>query len=280
MKKNLINLGILFFIYLIFKNYSLVLSSAIDAVDIWLKKVFPYLFIMIFLNDLLINLGFINNFKKPSHYIFIMSLLSGSPTSAYIINNLYQKNIITKNEANIHLIYSYFANPLFLYAFFNLLFNNINITIKLIIILYSSNFLIYLLLKNYLKEKKLPLVKANFNLNNSLNKSMNILIMVLGTIVLFYIISNILIIFFNIKGISSLLLRGFLEVTQGLNTLSTFKLSLKVKEIIAIIFTSFGGLSIHLQINCILEENKLSYKAFLLGRIGQVLLASIMTTIA
>ena len=47
MKKNLIYLTILILIFLIFKNYPLVLSSSITAVELWLNKVFPYLFIMI-----------------------------------------------------------------------------------------------------------------------------------------------------------------------------------------------------------------------------------------
>ena len=89
MKRNLIYLTILILIFLIFKNYSIVLSSSINAVELWLYKVFPYLFIMIIINDTLINLDFERVFTSTSIYVLVMSLLSGSPTSAVIISNLY-----------------------------------------------------------------------------------------------------------------------------------------------------------------------------------------------
>ena len=92
MKKNIIYLTILGLLILIFKNYNIVLESSITAVNLWLYKVFPFLFIMIIINDLLINLDFQSLFKNTSIYIFIMSLLSGSPTSAVIICNLYKNN--------------------------------------------------------------------------------------------------------------------------------------------------------------------------------------------
>ena len=58
MKRKLIIFIIMTLIILIFKNYQLVLSSTIDGVNIWFYKVFPYLFIMIIIQDLLINLDF------------------------------------------------------------------------------------------------------------------------------------------------------------------------------------------------------------------------------
>ena len=92
MKKKLIYLTILVLIFLVFKNYSIVLSSSIKAINLWLYKVFPYLFIMIILNDTLINLNFESLFKNKSVYCLIASLFSGSPTSAIIIGNLYKQN--------------------------------------------------------------------------------------------------------------------------------------------------------------------------------------------
>ena len=143
MKRNLIYLTILILIFLIFKNYSIVLSSSINAVELWLYKVFPYLFIMIIINDTLINLDFERVFKNTSIYVLVMSLLSGSPTSAVIISNLYKQGKISENNANITLMFTYFANPLFLYTMLNSIFNSFNVTIKLMIIHYLINIIIY-----------------------------------------------------------------------------------------------------------------------------------------
>ena len=60
-------------------------------------------------------------------------------------------------------------------------------------------------------------------------------------------------------------------MTQGLNTLINY--NSYFKELLAILFISFGGLSIHTQVKCILDEENISYKYFLKGRIMQTLIA-------
>ena len=100
MKRKLIIFTIMTLIILVFKNYQLVLSSTIDGVNIWLYKVFPYLFIMIIIQDLLINLNFANFFKRTSTYIFFMSIISGSPSNAYIISKLVKEGKTTVDEFN------------------------------------------------------------------------------------------------------------------------------------------------------------------------------------
>lgn len=267
MKKNLLYLTILILIFLIFKNYSLVLSSSIFAVDLWLNRVFPYLFIMIILNDTLINLGFESHFKNPSIYALVMSLLSGSPTSAVIISNLYKQQKMTKKTANYTLLFTYFANPLFLYSMLNTIFSSHFITIKLMLIHYLSNIIIYIIFHKKLEKSQNNSLKTIINISSSIKKAMNTTIMVLGTITFYLVISNIL----NLP----LLIRGLVEITQGLNLLITT--SLPFKEIITMLFISFGGISIHTQIKCILDETDLEYTYFLKGRIYQTLIACIIT---
>lgn len=267
MKKNLLYLTILILIFLIFKNYSTVLSSSIAAVDLWLHKVFPYLFIMIILNDTLINLDFEHLFKNPSLYALIMSLLSGSPTSAIIINNLYKQEKITRNTANISLLFTFFANPLFLYSMLNSIFNSIFVTIKLMLIHYISNIIIYILVRKKIEMLPSKENKLQIDLASSIKKAMNTTTMVLGTITFYLVISNILDL--------NLITRGLIEMTQGLNML--IDSPIKFKELIAIIFISFGGISIHTQIKCILDETQLEYRYFLKGRIWQTIIASLLT---
>ena len=267
MRKNFVYLTILILIFLIFKNYSIVLTSSINAVELWLYKVFPYLFIMIVINDTLINLGFEKVFKNNSIYAFVMSLLSGSPTSAVIIGSLFKQGKMSKENANITLMFTYFANPLFLYTMLNAIFGNTNITIKLMLIHYLSNIIIYIIFHKKLEKSQNNSLKTIINISSSIKKAMNTTIMVLGTITFYLVISNIL----NLP----LLIRGLVEITQGLNLLITT--SLPFKEIITMLFISFGGISIHTQIKCILDETDLEYTYFLKGRIYQTLIACIIT---
>ena len=228
MKKNLLFTSFFtIFTILLFININLVKQSAINSIFMWRDYVFPSLFIMFIIQDLLINydastfLHFIfhNLFYKlfglseNGTLAFILSLLSGSPTNAYTINELYSKNLICKNEANQLLGFSYFANPLFSYTMLMLIFNNQTITIKIIISLYLSN-LIYAFAtkKEYFTSKKDYICnKLNFGklLTNSIKKSINTLIMILGSITFFMILSSILNIYFN----NIVLINGIFEIT-------------------------------------------------------------------
>ena len=246
MKRKLIIFIIMTLIILIFKNYQLVLSSTIDGVNIWFYKVFPYLFIMIIIQDLLINLDFANLFKRTSTYIFFMSIISGSPSNAYIISKLVKEEKITKEYGNTCLVFTFFTNPLFLYSILNIIFNSLYMTIKIMIIIYISNFIIYLYYKKDLPVANMYGKSSNINLPSSIKSSINTNLMVLGSIVFYFIISNILINTFNIGYPFNIFLRGLLEMTQGLN--DVIYLNSDIKVITTVIFINFGGFSIHTQV--------------------------------
>lgn len=277
MKRKITILLIMTFIILIFKNYEIVLKSALDATTIWLNKVFPYLFIMIIIQDLLINLNFSSFFKNTAIYIFIMSLLSGTPSGTYIISKLKEQNIITKEYANTCLIFTFFANPLFLYSILNSIFLSKLTTIRLMLILYLTNLILYFIYKKDLPSNGKSINTNEINLSSSIKTSINTTITVLGVITFYLILSNIIITEFNIIYPFNIFFKGFLEMTQGLASL--INSSIKFKEVIAMIFISFGGFSIHTQVSCILNEANLSYKYFFKGRIIQTTLVVFLTII-
>lgn len=277
MKRKITILLIMTFIILIFKNYEIVLKSTLDATTIWLNKVFPYLFIMIIIQDLLINLNFSSFFKNTAVYIFIMSLLSGTPSGTYIISKLKQQNIITKEYANTCLIFTFFANPLFLYSILNSIFLSKLTTIRLMLILYLTNLILYFIYKKDLPSNGKSINTNEINLSSSIKTSINTTITVLGVITFYLILSNIIITEFNIIYPFNIFFKGFLEMTQGLASL--INSSIKFKEVIAMIFISFGGFSIHTQVSCILNEANLSYKYFFKGRIIQTALVVFLTII-
>lgn len=277
MKRKITILLIMTFIILIFKNYEIVLKSTLDATTIWLNKVFPYLFIMIIIQDLLINLDFASFFKNTAIYIFIMSLLSGTPSGTYIISKLKEQNIITKEYANTCLIFTFFANPLFLYSILNSIFLSKLTTIRLMLILYLTNLILYFIYKKDLPSNGKSINTNEINLSSSIKTSINTTITVLGVITFYLILSNIIITEFNIIYPFNIFFKGFLEMTQGLASL--INSSIKFKEVIAMIFISFGGFSIHTQVSCILNEANLSYKYFFKGRIIQTALVVFLTII-
>ena len=107
------------------------------------------------------------------------------------------------------------------------------------------------------------------SLTHSIKGAMNTLLMILGTVSIFFVLNAI------INPMKLPLLSGLLEISQGLNGLIGTSISLKIKELLAIFMISFGGLSIHLQVKGILSDTNLSYTPFLKGRIKQTILSLI-----
>lgn len=255
MKQKLTLFTIISLIILTFINYPLVLSSTLSSVSIFLNKVFPYLFIMITFQDLLLNLNILSLFKNSSLYIYLASILSGTPTSTLIISRLYKDNNLPLDNTLSSLIYTNFPNPLFLYTILHSILKTNFLTFKLIFIIYFTSFLMYLhYSKNY---PKVSINTSNFNITNSIKLSLNTCLMVLGVITFYLVISSILKL--------NPFLSGLLEMTQGLNYL--INSNLIYKEYIALIFITFQGFSIHTQVKCILDEYNLPFSPYLKGRL-------------
>ncbi len=287
MKQNIKNLLILFLflilLSLIFLNRDIVTYSVKESITLFETKVFPFLFIMFIIQDILIsyNLAYYfskllgNTLKKifklsnEGQMIFLLSLISGSPASAYIINKVYKENKISKDEANKLLKFTYFANPLFVYNILVLMFTEKRV-IKLMIIIYASNFLIAYfsksknLLQNKLQKQDKTILSST--LITSIKTSINTLLTILGCIIYFMIITNILVLFID-NDILKTIFKGFMEITNGLNSLVSLNITSKIKEIIAVSIISFGGLSIHLQVLSLIYQSNLSYSSFLKGRV-------------
>ncbi len=284
-------------IVFIFKNNTEVALTIIEACHLFLTKVFVSLFPMFIINDILISINipyyFYKLFNKPftklfktsglASYVLIMSLISGTPSQAYILKNLQKENKITINEANHFLYFTYFSNPLFLYTMLRVIFN-LNTTIKIILIHYLSNLIIaYLIRKKAPKINNNPLTLKHVSLIDtlikSISKSINTLLIILGTIVFYMLINYIITNLFPLNPFFKTLIAGILEITNGLNHLKNLTLIPKLKEIMAITIISFGGLSIHTQVKALLEDTEIKFKSFFKGRLLQTLISIILIII-
>lgn len=274
-------------IFFIFRNNNQVASVILEAVHLFLNKVFVSLFPMFILNDILVAINlpyyfylifnplFKTIFRTSGigAYVFIMSLISGTPSQAYILKNLVEAHLITLEEANHFLFFTYFSNPLFLVMMLSLLFST-PVVVKIILIHYCSNILIGILIrKKAPKIRESNLIKTYLSigsvLTTSIKKAVSTLLMILGTIVFYMLLSYILTSIFPMNGILKIMVSGLLEITNGLHLLASITITTKIKEILAITIISFGGLSIHTQMKGILEESDISYSNFLKGRMMQ-----------
>ena len=271
---------IIFIFYVSFKKYILLSTSLKDTSIMFINNVFPFLFITILLNNLLFDLNLPMYFRKVFQnnyiYIFFISILSGAPTSAIIIEKHLKDKVITGKDASILLSFTTFNSPLFLYSYLNTIFIDIHIVLKIIAIIYLSNIGLLLFYKNKLSNNNIVKNYKQVSIINSLTSSIkctiNSILYIFSTILFFKMVSDLLI-------PESSIIRGFIEVTQGLQALSKISLPLKIKELLSLVILNFAGLSIHIQICNVLKDYNINYKYFYISRIIYSLISLIVLII-
>lgn len=306
MKKNIENLIILVVSIIIcsevlIKN-KLVVETVIYSFIIWKNSVFPSLFPFLIIGSILIDLKiplFLGEITKKimyklfkisgnSAFIIILSMFSGFPSSAKYIKELLINNEINEQEATKLLTFTHFSNPLFILGTITLFLHSKEIGMNILICHYIGNIFIGFLFRNYYiseyKNEKISLKKAISKINNNLSigeifrksitSSINTLLLILGTISIFLILTNIINSNLNIPNFINVIINGIFEMTGGLSKLSILNVSLNIKAILAISFISFGGLSVHMQVLTIISNTKIKYFPYFIARILHVIIST------
>lgn len=287
-------------IYIIF-NSNECIDSVNYAILLWKDKLFPTLFPFLMLSNLLIDFNFINILSKyfssfmpklfhlPSETVFVLivSLFSGFPSGAKYTVELYNKEYINIEQANFLITFTHFSNPVFVLGFIgNIILNNVNASIIILIAHIVSNFIVGILLrpkKDCIVNNKLFLDKKTINfglsLKNSIFNSFNTLFLLLGTIIFFSMINTVILNIFSSNGISSIIISGIFEMTQGIQKIELSNLSLYIKILLSTFFISFSGFSVHLQVVSIISDAKIKYKYFFFSRIIHSIISLILVSI-
>lgn len=288
--KKIIMFLLILIAYLILLNSSIIIDTVIKSIDIFKNSIFPSLFPFFIISELLINYGFIefiSNIFKPlmnkffkinskCAFILVMSMISGFPSNSKYTKDLYLKGEINELEATKVLMFTHFSNPLFILGAISITFlDNKKIGLFILIIHYLTNFIVGFLLRNIIQT---PINNTNINLkketlsfsnilSTSILNAFNTLFLILGTIIVFLVITNLLneYIVFNpyIKGIIS----GILEMTGGISNISILDITLKQKSTIIGMILSFGGISVHMQVKSIISDTPIKYQPYLVARL-------------
>lgn len=273
-----------------------IINSIRFSFEIWESNVVPSIMPFFILSSLLINYGFVNmasNIFRPLmrlfginsnvSFIFVMSMLSGFPSSSKYIKNLYDNNIIDESISTKALLFTHFSNPLFIIGTISSLLNSKKYAVLILIIHYLTNIIIGIIFRNYKYSYSNKSIKTNIKpdyignvLTKSIKESIDILLLILGSIVTFTFISTIINNMFNLSNITSSILSGILEMTQGLKYISILNISLRVKVTLMTMILSFGGLSIHLQVSSIIKDTGILYVPYLIARIIHMVISGIL----
>ena len=288
------------FLILFIINRELVFNTVGFSLDIWITSVLPALFPFFVISDILISYDVIryipkvikNLFKKLFNVsdnglvVIILSMLSGFPSNARNIKNMYNSNKISKKEGEHLLYFTHFSNPMFILGTLVSIFSKKK---ELGLIIFISHYLPNIIIGILLRKLNTNKLDTNYNndinnnfglvLTKSIRKSLDSVFNILGTLTVFLIISSLLINVFNFNNGISLLIKSILELTSGLKELSNFNLSNSYLVIASSCILSFGGLSVHMQVINELSDTDISYSNFFIGRIIQVILSLVVSYI-
>lgn len=282
---------ILFFLFIYAFVYQLNVQTVIfQTIDLWFKKVivsiipvyiissliagFPLLSCLLF--KIIKKTNLFENQKALS--LFLISFLTGNPTSVILITNSYKKNEITINQAKLLYSSSSFISPLFI-------FKMLNIKIALIIIISNliSSIIIYLV-----KAKKANLTYYFLKIDNNINNFEDNIFNIIDNLpnILLKILSSMLIISIIRLPFSKIIPNNYwyfildlLEISTGLYDISIMNISIVEQLLMANAIISLNGFAIILQVIYILKKQKLTIEPFIKGRIFTLIISTIISLI-
>lgn len=301
---------LLFLAFEILTESQSIMKSVSFSFQIWQNNIFPSLFPFFVLSEILIYYGFvefISELFRPlmaklfcmngsASFVFFMSLVSGFPSNAKYTRELYQKGMLDEEEASKVLTFSHFSNPLFILGTVSLSFlKNKEVGLLILICHYFTNILIGLLFRNYhksnIKIERVSFKRAIYAMHQkrmqnkktfgqmiatALSNSIQTLLLILGTVTMFLVLTTILDHNLNLNPLYQSILNGFIEMTQGLKYVSLLDIPLKLKSVLTVMILSFGGFSVHMQVISIISDTKIKYLPFLTARFLHSAIAGIL----
>lgn len=264
-------------------NINIVISSTKDALILFINKIFISIFPFIILSDILLYYDyhlFINklfgniisklfNIDKNSTIIFILSILTSHPANAIYIKNMLDKNEIDIKSANKLLCFTYFPSISFVFGLIGITYyKSLKTGLILWLFILINNILIGLYLR---KEKtisniKIQIKKEDFitTIKSSIQKGINTSIIILGNLIIFTIITNILKYYLNNYTILNIIISNILEMSNGINQTFNSNLNINIKLTLTLFSLLFSGLSIIFQSISILNDYKINIKRILI----------------
>ena len=236
MKKIILQYIIVSIIIILLFKYNIDIRYNLSNVcELFIKKIIPSMFPIIFLTNYIKHNIVSNNNSKLIKYLSLV--FSYVPSNAIIA------------KSNKELVYSSVVNPLFSYT---ILINYFSLKQAITIILINALVHYVLLFKNITINIKTNIQK--FNINQLIKETTLTIINIFGVIIFFNIFISLLNIFIDNKFLF------FIEITNGFNIINTINNSI-IKKLLFIFLNSFGGVAIFFQIKSI--NNDANYKYFL-----------------
>lgn len=255
------------------------------------------------------------NVRGEGAFAFIMGIISGYPMGAKLATNFRKNNICSKEECERLLSFTNNSGPLFIIGTVGILmYGNTTIGILLFITHILACITVGFIFRfwkrvnnscaystkkilNVSKTKEVSFANLGEILAESINSSISTILLIGGFVVIFSSVISILkssgilhilsdcfapiLQAFNIDtSFASPLISGFLEITNGINSIANISnKKISVNLIFTAFLLGFGGISVLLQVLSITSKSDLSIKPYIYGKLLHGILASFYTYI-
>ena len=280
MKKNIfISIFLIIFIF----NIRIVMDSVKYASSLFIEKIFISTFPFMILSDILFYFDYhiflkdsfvgrfiskIFNIDGSSASVVIFSIFTSQPNNSVYIKNMLDNNLIDIKSANKLLCFTYFPSISFVIGTIGIfMLNSFKLGLFLYLNCLFNNILIGLYLRNEISISygNKVLEKDTFlnTVKTSIIKSFNNLYIILGNIIIFTIIIDLISFLLNIDNLFIVLISVILEITNGINNIILSDVSLISKLVLISFALNFSGFSILFQSFSILSNYKINIKKIL-----------------
>ena len=279
-------------------NKTLVYSSVMEALNMWVKNLIPALFPFFIIADILVNYNIstfipkiirdfckvIWNITDEMFSILVLSMVSGFPSNARNTRTLYDMGRISLEEANHILIFSHFSNPVFVLTTVGVFFlGNERVGIIILIAHYLSNFILGVCFRGKFRHNENVMVSGSERKDlggifiGAIRHGIDTILLICGIVVVFMMMATIIVDMLHLGSYNTMIVKGIMEITIGIQALSKLGINIIYKAVIASVFLAFGGLSVHVQVFSQITGTKIKYSYFLMGRLWQMILAGGIT---
>jgi sporulation integral membrane protein YlbJ len=311
-----------------------VFAASLRGLTMWWEIVFPSLLPFFIVSEMLIGLGVVSflgillePFMRPifrvpgvGGFVWAMGLASGFPAGAKFTARLRQEGQLTAIEAERLVSFTNSSNPLFMSGAIAVgFFGDATLGLLLMTSHYLGNICVGLIMRFHGKEKQkvasseyhLPSIRKAFSalyqtrsreyrpigklLGDSVNHSIQTLLMIGGFIIIFSVLNKILSVVHITQSLSAIislllipfhipselslpLLSGLFEITLGSQMASeTTGASLFNQVIITSFVLAFSGFSVQAQVASILADTDIRFQPFFIARIFHGCFAAFFT---
>lgn len=265
-------------------NINIVIESTKYSSILFFNKIFITIVPFIILSDILIYFDYhiflkntigkflskLFNIDPSTSIIFILSILTCSPNNAIFTKDMLDNDEIDINTANKIMCFTYFQSIPFVIGTIGVgLFKSFKIGLFFYFIMLINNIMIGLFLRrekyNYVLKNNVKNKSSFFEvLKNSIMKSINTSLIILGNLIIFTVITNLIKHYININPLVLSILSGILELTNGVVSVSSLDITLYLRIALTSFLINFTGLSIIFQSMSILDKYKLNIKRILI----------------